>query len=853
MKGKRASVDRRIIEDFFPIAEASKEAAREKSVRQGHASTLQYWWARRPHNVCRVAIAASLLPSSKEFNGRKDLRELLASIVPDGRDSDARLRGLLSKLSSVDATRDSTLIDGVQRLIAAARGRPTVLDSFAGGGTIPIEALRLGARVNAGDLNQVAAFLLETSVGLLPGRASAVRLYRTEMSGVAERVASRCAPLYGDAKASKTLAFFWARTFQCPECGGTAPLLRDFWLAKGKSPVVAIPSFRTSKRHLHFVVRAPASDAERAEASQATVTRKGAQCLHCKATTSLSVIQGQATAASGLGEMLYGVLEIGPDGKKLYRAATEADQSCIGAAAEMLRGRGEFDAPTDLLDINGVRHLWAIQYGVRRWRDLFSLRQRAAFSVVLEELTRLRNNWVRKSGAGELTDDQRACLNLMAMTLNRLVLYGSRHTWWQPTGEFPANLFARQAIPTVWNYVEIPLSSTGAGGMASAATWVAKAADSLVSLPSSARVWRGDAARTPLAKGSVDLAFIDPPYFDSIAYSFLSDAFYVWLKRLLEPVQPELFSDDLTEKRAEAVVDRKHSLANHVRTGAHFAGKMREAFEEIRRVLKDDGLFVVMYGHKEVAAWEALLEPLVSAGFTPSVSWPVQMERKVKFEHSKVDALATSVILVCRPIKSTRPSKLPRAVSFRDFLHQRLDELIEDYSVAGVTGSDLYAALIGPSVALYVAYREQAKREGLPSMAALFSEIREITASAEVRAVLSRAGRSERTNLVAVSKRELPAKAGRPKALSLIDALRPHAGRAAKDVMTYAGLLNDRDLAGADEFATSLASDRSAEMVRLMRLVASTCSPSPAASACRRCISRLGTRFGSGRARPRHR
>ena len=247
--------------------------------------------------------------------------------------------------------------------------------------------------------------------------------------------------------------------------------------------------------------------------------------------------------------------------------------------------------------------------------------------------------------------------------------------------------------------MEIPVSSPGAGGWHSALSWISKVAMQLSQLPKKGRSWQGDAAQCPLPDKSVDLVAVDPPYYDSIAYGYLSDPFYIWMKAFLGDLFPHEFQYPVTPKKEEAIVDRSHQLATAAKTGKHFRAKMLGAFKEARRVLTSPGRLLVMFGHKKYVAWDALLGSLMEAGFVPSVSWPVQMERKVKFRHGRVDALSASCLILC-----TIDGKLEkRRVGWNTIKPHFKDEIRSSllrFQGAHFFGADLATSLIAPACSI---------------------------------------------------------------------------------------------------------------------------------------------------------
>ena len=722
----------RLIEEDFPIQAVSAACAAEKSIRQEHISTLQLWWARRPLAICRSALFAAACPTVAEIDASPDLRARLERDVPDGASTRERLLLLTARLASFAATRDETLIELARALVASREQRVRVADTFAGGGSFPIEALRLGMDAFASDLNPVAVTALRVALELLPGGSGAVTaLFRDASGEVERRIAHALPKLYGD-NSQPALAFFWCRIYQCPSCGIEVPLLRDRWLARGNRATAVRLEESSNGKRFDFIVSHPESKVEQAAASLGTVSRHGAGCPRCDHRVETSYLQ-ELGVKGVLGERLYA--KYVQDGyNRVYQAVSATDERLASTVKlRKIADRELVRPPSEPFDLNGIRHTWAIQYGVTHTGDLYNRRQAVALTEVFHEIRAVQLALL-SSGKPE----GRAAAILLALTFNRLVMYGTRHAWWQPNGEFPANMFGRQAIPMVWNYVEVPVTSPGAAGWSSARTWIGKIATHLERIPSRGVVALSDAARVPLDRGSVDIVAIDPPYYDSIAYAYLSDVFYVWMRPLLSDIVPGDFNGVMTPKAEEAIVDRRHKLAPSPKSGLHFMGKLRDSFREARRVIRPSGRMLVMFGHKKLEAWEAFFQALFDAGFAPTVSWPAHTERKAKFRHGRVSSLSSSCLLVCVPhVESERVT-----MCWSEFVGKLEAELlgrIEVFERNGLFGPDLVTGLLGPAFAVYARHRvmdEKGKQVGIREM---LGNITPIVHSCEMSLLVGRA------------------------------------------------------------------------------------------------------------------
>lgn len=631
----------RLIENNFPVEQISDSCRREKSIRQGHISTLQTWWARRPLAVCRATIFLALLPSVKDIKPKKQVMKILADLYPGQEDLEKCLMLFTAELSDFSNSNNEKLIGVAKKLIALNNKNPSLIDTFGGGGSIPLESIRLGVKTYASDLNPIATTGLSLALELAPGMSdAAIGRLLGDVDAVGAKILERTQINYVE---SNVLAYFWARTYRCPECGYKAPLIQSKWLCKtGVKRAMSLEANRKTGT-IRFAVVNPVTTAELANADKGTVGGKLATCLFCNKETSTDVIQAQGMTGQ-LGEILYAKYVRGEDGKEYL--------PCNGESADVISSHAKSSSASDVsldfdlpLDLNGIRHLWAIQYGIRTVGHLFNPRQRRSIECLASEISK------HKELIEKTSESRKEVLFRylsLVMMLNKVAIYSNRHSWWQSNGAFPANIFVRQAISMVWNYVEIPPFSSGAGGWLSSSKWVVKALANLKPIGDTARVACSDAENVDLPDSSQDLVVIDPPYFDSITYAYLSDFFYPWMKVLLEGDFPKWYAGDVTPKREELIVDRKHKLAPSPKNSDFFREKMARCLKEARRVLTADGVLILMYGHKDLAAWLSLFQAITDAGFRVTTSWPIHTERSSKFKHSKVEALGVSCVLVLR-------------------------------------------------------------------------------------------------------------------------------------------------------------------------------------------------------------
>ena len=727
---------KRLAEVDFPIAVVSAHSALEKSIRHGHPSTLHLWWARRPLAACRAMLLALLLPDPAdphcppEFRG--DARRIL--LGKHGRPqgwtdlvaTDEGLRKVLlqfiGEFADWDVATDAEYLRVGRALIRAAHGDepPLVADPFAGGGSIPLEALRLGCDAFASDLNPVAVLInkvmLEDIPRHGPGLADELRRAGAEIKAAAEKELAEFYP--SDTDGSRPIAYLWARTVRCeaPQCGAEIPLIRSFWLSKkaGRKralrpiPLTPFPG-REGGWGVRFEIFEPHSDSD---VSPGTVSRARAVCLCCHSPLPPERVRAQLAAQRGGVDVIFDAKGIRTGGAFLlavvtlrdaangrqyrlptagdYRAVWKAQRRLAEVAAQPLPG-GLSPVPDEPLPPIGTLGFRVQRYGMTQWGDLFTARQKLALIEIV----------VRVSDLGQMPVH-----TLLATVIGRCADYWSSGVVWAQTGEFVAHTFGRQALPIVWDFAEAVPWAEASGNLEGAIGWVARVVEAWPGGVPGGQVEISDATDSPIPDQASSCWFTDPPYYDAVPYADLSDFFFVWLKRALpgHPILRDPFdaTNSLTPKQREAVQDEIKRIDGRPKDRVFFEKTMGKAFAEGRRVLRDDGIGCVVFAHKTTEGWEALLSGLVRGGWTITGSWPIATERPGRLRSQDSAALATSVHLICRP----RPADADIG-DWSDVLRalpKRVGDWMERLQSEGVAGADLVFACIGPALELYSQY-----------------------------------------------------------------------------------------------------------------------------------------------------
>ena len=580
---------KRLAEVDFPIAEVSRHAVREKSIRHGHPSTLHLWWARRPLASSRAVLLALLWPDPcdplcpAEFKAmaREMLPQVLGHVDPSDEDLRKALLQFIGDFSNWDNAAQRMYLDVSRALVKAAHGEepPLVVDPFAGGGSIPLEALRLGCEAFASDLNPVACLILKVMLEDIPRHgptlAEDLRRVGAEIKQQAEKDLVDLYPT--DPDGATPIAYLWARTVRCesPNCGAEIPLMRSFWLCKKAKRKRALRHRVVRPEGMppcvEFEVFEPKADKE---VHAGTVTRAKATCVCCGAVLPPGRVRTQLAAQRGGADAVFDeegrrtggarmtavvTLKTGQTGRH-YRLPTDADYDAVRKAqarvfkiiADWKRGgkRGLCPVPDEPIPLNEIRRISVPIYGMHTWGDLFTARQK----VALVEL------------GGLISNIEGPTRSFLAVALNRTADGSASASSWLASGEEVKHVFARQALPIVWDFGEANYIAKASRSWTSAVSSIAKVVENGSHQIATGQTQQSDATEHPLPDQSSDVWFTDPPYYDSVPYAHLADFFFVWLKRTLpeHPILRDLVNshDSMTPKKAEIVVDRPHRLSS---------------------------------------------------------------------------------------------------------------------------------------------------------------------------------------------------------------------------------------------------------------------------------------------------
>jgi putative DNA methylase len=785
---------RKLIEVALPLEAINKESAREKSIRHGHPSSLHTWWSRKPLAACRAVLFASLIDDPSEYcndeNTSRIERERLFSLIEDlvvweNVDNEEILdKARLEIARSVARDLDVEVPVGEQAIREfLATKAPPVLDPFAGGGSIPLEAQRLGLRAYASDLNPVAVLINKASIefpytfaDLPPVHHSASQISEQEAEiiqtqiwqkdwtgtgGIAEDVSfygkwirdyvkAQIGSFYPPVKITPDLlkdrpdliakgvkagdefpviSWLWARTVTCPNpaCGIQAPLASKWILSKKKGILAwSEPFVDRRDSSISFKVREGTG-----QPPHGTVVRNGANCLACGTPIPFEYIREEGKA----GRLGYTMTAIAAEGKKgrIYFPPIPEHQAIAKGAQP--KWRPDTDLPEKAL---GYR----VQlYGMTQHHELFTSRQLVAltaFSDAIQnihsaiEKDALNKGFPRQGNKSAKAYADGVCTYL-AFILDKQADLANSLSSWEPVAQCPRHLFSRQAVPMSWDFAEgNPIGN-------SSGSWTVLVENQVRSLQSPHFSFDRSAvglalqhdAATPFSFPDNPIVSTDPPYYDNIGYADLSDFFYIWLRRSLAGIYPELFQTLLVPKATELIAAPHRFLGDKKEAQTFFQQGLSQAFSNIRHATNSNYPMTIFYAFKQAetdnddeslvdetlpaiasTGWETMLSGLIESGFQIDGTWPIRSEMGSRMVGQGTNALASSIALVCR-VRSTSSATITR----RDFLaalKRDLPPAFRQLQQGNIAPVDLAQAAIGPGMAVFSRYHAVLESDGAP-------------------------------------------------------------------------------------------------------------------------------------------
>ena len=682
------SNDKRIIETAFPVEEVRGSGARE-------IAGIHTWWARRPLGPSRGTADAALSNLDSSDESRDPLkREFIIEL--------SKWENALKPLWINQARRD---------ILDAHDGQPPkVLDPFGGGGSIPLEAQRLGCETYSSDLNPVAVLIQKCTLEYPQKYGKRLREdVKKWGEQIIAQVTEELEQFYPkEPDGSHRYATIWARTLPCQNlsCNTVIPLARTYWLANNRRNKVALfPTNEDGQISFRIVGNGYEPIPEGFDPAKGTVVRANVTCPVCKNTIPARDTR-RLFHEEVVKERILAVVTYHPNvAGKRYRLSTDADMAVFASAQillsekrQSLHGKWGIDpVPDEETPVGtGGAPVMVRLYNLNTYGDLFNPQQQLSLITFTEKIREAHTEMLAQ---GYDVDYARAVTTYLGMWLNRIAQNLSNLCRWRDGIEMVVDLFGMQALSIAWDYGDAnPLHV--ATNKLQIILRPLKHLSEMRANP--VVVQQASATSLPYPDNHFDAVLTDPPYYNNIGYSYLSEFFYVWLKRSVQELHPELFQTDMTPKLDE-IVAYPH-LDGWVRATERFERGLSEAFAEVHRVLKPNGITVIVYAHKSKEGWETLINALLDSGLVITGAWPMETEQKGnKFGGTRKALLATSIYMVAR---KTEREALGLYKEVRQELEEHLKARYAELWESGLSGANLFIATIGSALEIFGKYKE---------------------------------------------------------------------------------------------------------------------------------------------------
>jgi len=742
------SYKKKLIEVAIPLEAINAASAREKSIRHGHPSTLHLWWARRPLAACRAVLFAQLVDDPSSLPDQFPTAEL----------QDAERKRLFTIIEDLvkweNSTNEEVLGRARSEILRSCNGvMPPVYDPFSGGGSIPLEAQRLGLPAYGSDLNPVAVMIGKAMIEIPPkfkdmppihpgikdrsfyrnaeGLAEDVKYYGEWMREKAwERIGHLYPEMdlpkeYGGGKAT-VIAWIWARTVPSPDPAFSdvqVPIASSFLVNSNVGKEVWVePIVDRQSKSITYRIRNGGTKAEIARAREGTKAGRGANFRCLMSDTAVTPEHVKKCSRSGkLGQSLMAML-VQSGTKRIFVSPEPQHEILAHSAADSW-------APEISLP-NHSQYIGVLGYGFETFGDLFTKRQLCGLNEFADLVQEVRDKIEVEALAADLRNDTMSVLEggtgasaysdavslYLSFAVDRIADYGSTIATWAPDG-FIRSTFSRQAIQMTWDFAECNFFSDGTGNFLGAVDWVAKA---MAGLPASGfgSVRQHDAQTVEYPPNTI--ISTDPPYYDNIPYADISDYFYSWLRRSAPRELRKAMPTLSVPKMEELVADRmRHGSAQNAE--AFFLDGMRRAMNAMVLGSQDEVPATIYYAFKQSdlveggvssTGWATFLTAVIEAGFSVGGTWPMRTERPNRMRAVGSNALANSVVLVCRK-KDANAETVTRAEFIRA-LKRELPSAIKELQAANIAPADMPQSAIGPGMGVFSRYRAVLESDDSP-------------------------------------------------------------------------------------------------------------------------------------------
>jgi putative DNA methylase len=729
---------RLLIEDWFPAAAVGVESMRERGTGQNPPNArLHVWFARRPLTASRATVLGSVLPANFDrrtferllgFYGTGEEIQKNEQEITNARKTGARIKNPHGARAFKAGIEDQDVLAAHNAARSIFGEEVSVIDSFSGGGSIPLESARMGFKTYANELNPVPCTVLEATV-VLPFKDEEVQGNRPRLELLAhkwgkvlsERFRKRMGHFYPVTRKDglPPLCYVLARTVPCPVTGHPTPLVPD-WLLLKSGNWYAFPTVDKMKGTWSVDIR----QLKRGEQPPAPTFKKGnGRSLFSVDPLTSDYVKSMAERGK-LGYQMYAVVYRGDSGIEFEVPTAAHAEAELNATKTLTKLRPRWDAdsiiPNELVPM-GDKTKEQLDKGVKTWDQMFTDRQLLAAGTLVEELKLLSSEIIVAEGV----ERHRDIALLLSLCIDKFINHNCNSSRFETTRGVIKGKMDRHDYAFKMTFAEMAPCQPGSGfdwaldNVLEAYLEICRLPRAQVAKP--AQLVKGSATNlASLADKSVSAVVVDPPYSDNVQYSEMADFFYVWLKRMLGFRNPEWFSSYLCDNSEEAVVNiHRHirpneagKIAARKRANVFYEEMMARAFSEAHRVLHDDGALTVMFTHKKQDAWEALFSSIIKAGFTITATWPVKTESEHSLHQAKKNAAQSTVMLVCRKRETEAAKNFDP--EFAELLATRAAAKAEELEKLGMNPVDQLVGAFGPAMEVFSTYREVRTLTGDP-------------------------------------------------------------------------------------------------------------------------------------------
>lgn len=759
---------KKLIEVALPLEKINAESAREKSIRHGHPSTLHLWWARRPLAAARAVIWSSLVDDPSSHPEKFPTEE-------DQNKERQRLFKILEDLVVWENSNNEDVLKAAKAEIRKSTNNdpPALLDPFAGGGAIPLEAQRLGLMAHAHDLNPVAVMINRAMIdiparfsghspvnpdsnnfnqeGTWSGTSGLIEDIKYYGNKLKNDVFQEIGFLYPQVDIPKSegggkgtvIAWIWARTIKCPNpsCGKTIPLMKTFWLSKSKGKE-SYATLEWDNDRFYFDVHAGKPAKEIKDIVDAgTKYRKGSKslkgnffCPCCDAGIRGDYADEEA-AAGRMSIYPVAIVAESRQGRKYLSVDDLQSKIMLSEVENYYESHSiEDKVPSEPCYGTGGSNARGRRYSFFEFKDYFTQRQQICLCALSERVSEIKKMILADAVANGIKEDHisledggtgitayaDAVCTYLAFMVDKLADANSSLVSWNVSRDGLRNTFARQAYPMTWDFAEANPFSSSSGCIDNCFDWITR---SLQLMPCGVpgEVGQYD-AQSDCGLRNV-IVSTDPPYYDNIGYADLSDFFYVWMRKSLSGIYPKSFATLLVPKKEELVAIPYRFDGDKKVAHAFFEDGMFKTCQEITKYANEDYPVTIYYAYKQSdtqegesvavsSGWETMLSAIINAGLQITGTWPLSTERESRSVGIGTNALASSIVLVCRK----RPENAPQTTR-RNLVNQLRRELrpaLKQLQESNIAPVDLAQSAIGPGMGVFSCYRRVLEADGTP-------------------------------------------------------------------------------------------------------------------------------------------